>query len=66
MKKIVSIVIMTVFFSQSLLTSYMYAADAPASVSQEATTQVDETQQMIDGFLRTDISTLDALSILQI
>lgn len=75
MKKFVSILIVAVFFSQSLLTSYMYAADpvpakaaadpAPATNTSN-TTNDDSTKKMIESFLRIDLSTLDAINLLQV
>jgi len=64
MRKILSSVIVAIFFGQSLLTSYMYAADVPAKPTEQTSQSVN--QALIDGLLKTDVSTASAISILQI
>gem|GEM_PF-3307156 len=65
MKNIISLVIMTVFLSQSLLTSYLYAAE-PTSTRPAAENTQSATQQLIDRFLKMDLSSVDAISVLQV
>ncbi len=65
MKKIVSIVIAAIFFGQSLLTSYLYAAEpTPAKATQQSSQSAN--QQLIDRFIKMDLSSVDTISILQI
>lgn len=63
MRKITSIFILAIFFGQSLLTSYMYAAEPAAKAEQTA---VQNTyQQLVDRFLRMDLGSVDALWLIQ-
>lgn len=68
MKKFVSTLVIAVFLAQSLLPSYMYAA-ASATTKPAATPAQYEIQnpyqQLVDRFLRTDVTTVDPITLLQ-
>lgn len=60
MKKILSTIVLAIFIGQSLLTSYLYAAE-PTVVKAEQQAAQDPYQQLVDRFLSMDLGSVDVL-----
>lgn len=67
MRKMLSTIVLAIFMSQSLLTSYLYAAE-PAPVPTKPAEQSNQSanQQLVDGFLKMDLSTVSPIMVLQV
>ena len=65
MRNFVSMFIVAIFLGQSLLSSYMYAAQ-PAATQVEKQNSQNANQELITKFLKMDVSNIDAISVLQV